>query len=214
MPIILRDCAWRDEAFARYQAYLAYPLDGSPLEAAGPQVFNELREKVHLALLGWWYPRRPRADGGLHALWQLDYRAAPSAGLPDDAALVARLRELAPERVRTAAHMSISLAGSSWLKWWLRPRTHGCLGGISREWVEIRRRLARQDARNAEWQRDLAVSYQKLFRLTWSTGNQGVAQEYLIECARVLRSMRQAGMSLDGALRDLLAKLDAAAVGT
>jgi hypothetical protein len=57
VPIILRDCPWQNEAFARFQAY---PLDGTPLEAvADPQVFDDLREKMHLALLGWWYPRRP-----------------------------------------------------------------------------------------------------------------------------------------------------------
>ncbi|HEY1430493.1 MAG TPA: toll/interleukin-1 receptor domain-containing protein [Stellaceae bacterium] len=95
VPIILRECPWQGEAFARFQAY---PLDGTPLEAvADPHVFEDLREKVHLALLGWWYPRRPRAGTGPHALWQLDYRPAAGTEPPAPAVLVERLRALTEE---------------------------------------------------------------------------------------------------------------------
>ena len=61
VPIILRDCPWQTEAFARLEAY---PLDSTPLEtAAGPHVFDDLREKVLLALLA--AINAPEHAGGL-----------------------------------------------------------------------------------------------------------------------------------------------------
>ena len=96
VPIIIHRCEFQKEPFARFQAY---PLDGSPLDESPDQVtrLNDLREKLNLALLGWWYPRRPRGNGGSHALWHLQFRPASGANAPSDQTLLSRLRGLAGE---------------------------------------------------------------------------------------------------------------------
>lgn len=96
VPIIVRRCEWQKEPFARFQTY---PLDGSPLEGSADETarLTDLREKLHLALLGWWYPRRPRANGGSHAMWQLQFRPPTGAAMPSEQSLVQRLRELSGE---------------------------------------------------------------------------------------------------------------------
>jgi hypothetical protein len=96
VPIIVHRCDFQKEPFARFQAY---PVDGSPLDEAPDQETRlaDLREKLHLALLGWWYPRRPRGEGRTHAVWQLQFRPQSDAPLPSDEHLVRRLREIADE---------------------------------------------------------------------------------------------------------------------
>ena len=96
VPIIVRRCEWQKEPFARFQAY---PLDGSPLEESTDEAtrLTDLREKLNLALLGWWYPRRPRVNGGSHAMWQLQFRPPTGVAMPSEQALVQRLRELSGE---------------------------------------------------------------------------------------------------------------------
>lgn len=96
VPIIVRRCAYQKEPFARFQSY---PIDGSPLEEAADQEARlaDLREKLDLALLGWWYPRRPRAGDGAHALWQLQFQPRSEGEPPTDDQLVRLLRELAGE---------------------------------------------------------------------------------------------------------------------
>lgn len=97
VPIIVRRCEFQKEPFARFQTY---PIDGSPLDESPDQAarLTDLQEKLHLALLGWWYPRRPRGNGGSHGLWQLQFRPAPSSPPPSDQALLCKLRELASDQ--------------------------------------------------------------------------------------------------------------------
>ena len=96
VPIIVHRCEFGKEPFARFQAY---PIDGSPLGEAPDQEtrLDDLREKLHLALLGWWYPRRPRSNGGPHSLWQLQIRPHSDGASTTDDQLVRCLRELAEE---------------------------------------------------------------------------------------------------------------------
>jgi len=96
VPIIVSRCAFDKEPFARFQAY---PVDGSPLdEVPDPDTkMRDLREKLQLALLGWWYPRRPRGKGEAQAVWQLQIRAGSETEMPSDEQIITRLRELAGE---------------------------------------------------------------------------------------------------------------------
>ena len=96
VPIIVRRCDFQKEPFARFQAY---PVDGSPLAELPDQEegLADMREKLSLALLGWWYPRRPRGEGGSYAVWHLQFRPLSDAALPTDKDLVRRVREVAEE---------------------------------------------------------------------------------------------------------------------
>lgn len=96
IPIIVSRCVFDKEPFARFQAY---PVDGSPLDEAHDldSKMDDLQEKLNLALLGWWYPRRPRAIGQAQAIWQLQIRSDSGKSLPPDDQIIARHRELANE---------------------------------------------------------------------------------------------------------------------
>lgn len=92
IPIIAERCDWQKEPFAAFQSL---PLDGSALSES-PDVEAALlgcREKLGLACVGHWYPRRPRTEDGQRWLWQLTVQtaSAPASGW---GSFVRRVREL------------------------------------------------------------------------------------------------------------------------
>jgi hypothetical protein len=96
IPIIVEPCDWLQESFAAFQSL---PLDGSALSES-PDVevaLSDCREKLALACVGRWYPRRPRPQDGQHGLWQLTVQAR---SVPADGwgGFVRRIRQLAGER--------------------------------------------------------------------------------------------------------------------
>lgn len=70
-------------------------------------------------------------------------------------------------------------------------------------------RLAAQDPGNAEWQRDLAVSWQRMALMAREAGRPDEERQHLLRCREVLRGMRARGMHLDPQAAAVLAQLEA-----
>lgn len=88
VPIIVHRCEFQKQPFAPFQAY---PVDGFPLAEATDHEARlaDLREKLGLALLGWWYPRRPRGNGASPATLAR-FSPCPRAGSRSTSRLMSR----------------------------------------------------------------------------------------------------------------------------
>ena len=63
--------------------------------------------------------------------------------------------------------------------------------------LDIRERLAATDPGNAQWQRDLAVSYFKLYQIAQEAAHNDEALQHRLRCREVLRGMKAQRMHLD-----------------
>lgn len=94
IPVIIEKCEWQSEPFARFQSL---PIDGSPIAEKSDveAVLHDCREKIALACVGQWFPRRPRGEDANRGMWRLTVRA--SWPPPDWPQLVRRLRAFTRE---------------------------------------------------------------------------------------------------------------------
>ena len=90
-------------------------------------------------------------------------------------------------------------------------RARGDLAGAEtshRAALKIAESLAALDPTNATWQRDLAVSCQRMAFLHQDSGNAAEARAWLIRCRDVLRGMRDRGMHLAPPIAQVLEQLE------